>query len=58
LCSLLFLEGSKGGHAIYEYAATILLMKFLLVDGFSVGLEDSNVPKAILEEPWNYFQKQ
>ncbi|KAL6629149.1 hypothetical protein ACP70R_028914 [Stipagrostis hirtigluma subsp. patula] len=35
-----------------------LLMEFILMDGFSVSLQDFNVPKALLEEAQKIIQKQ
>ncbi|XP_062218221.1 DNA-directed RNA polymerase V subunit 1-like [Phragmites australis] len=35
-----------------------LLMEFLLLDGFSVSLQDFNVPKSLLEEAQKNIQKQ
>lgn len=35
-----------------------LLMEFLLIDGFSISLQDFNVPKALLEEARSSIQKQ
>jgi hypothetical protein len=46
----------KGSHAIFERAATTLLLEFLLVDSFSVSLKDFNISKAILKEAWNFSE--
>uniref|UniRef100_A0A0A9A0D5 DNA-directed RNA polymerase n=1 Tax=Arundo donax TaxID=35708 RepID=A0A0A9A0D5_ARUDO len=58
LLSSILCEKGPGEALQFLNVLQPLLMEFLLVDGFSVSLQDFSVPKALLEEAWENIQKQ
>lgn len=55
--SILCVKG-PGGALQFLNALQPLLMEYLLLDGFSVSLQDFNVPKVLLEEVHKSIQEQ
>jgi DNA-directed RNA polymerase V subunit 1 len=55
-----FVVCKKGLGEVLQFMDVLqpMLMKSLILEGFSVSLKNFNIPKAMLEETRTYFQKQ